>query len=234
MTANNDQIIGPSERTGCPPEPAGCHVNPRELADRRAFDLRVLTDMRCPVFDFEAYRTMADLERRRPVAADPAAGAAVTKYRWIFRIRTHVSRDQFAAQTEIGVNTDVADYPRQPPGTWILSSHVPWSPHFMRNAPVCIGPELWAPAGGHSTLGELAIHIAHLLNWDETGRGPGYAGWRPAAAEHHRRFYGGNPIDPGLRYPVLPDWLTGGPVSQPSFQAVRQGRGADPGFQVHR
>jgi hypothetical protein len=207
-------------------------VNPRELAERRAFDLRVLGDMRCETFDFEAYRTMVDLERRQSKVTDPAAGPIVTKYRWIFRIHTHISRDSFATQTEIGVNTDVADYPRKPPLTWILSNHVPWSPHFMRNAPVCIGPELWAPTGGYITLGELVINIAHLLNWDEEGRGAGYAGYNLAAIEHHQRFYGGRPIDPDLSYPALPAWLTGAQTAEPLFQIVNPGSRPDPGFRV--
>jgi hypothetical protein len=208
-------------------------VNPRELASRRIFDLRVLTDMRSPVFDFEAYRTMPDLERRRSAITSPDAGAVVTKYRWIFRIRTHTARNQFASQTEIGVNTEVGDYPRQPPGTWILSEHVPWSPHFMRGAPVCIGPELW-PHDGHITLGELAIHIAHLLNWDEAGRGPGYVGYNGEAIEHHKRCYGGHPIDPDLRYPILPAWLAGEQPAEPAFRIIGSGNIPTPGFRVHR
>jgi hypothetical protein len=209
-------------------------VNLRELADRRAFDLRVLSDMRCATFDFEAYRTTADLEYRRSQVTDPAAGAAVTRYRWIFRIRTHIDRTRFASQTEIGVNTDVSDYPRKPPATRILSNHVPWSPHFMKNAPVCIGPELWAPTGGYITLGELAINIAHLLNWDEKGRGPGYVGWNGAAVQHHKKFYGGQPIDPGLSYPVLPAWLAGEQTAEPMFEIVNRGSQPEPGFWVSR
>ena len=38
-------------------------MNREQLAKRRAFDLRVLTDMRCETFDFAAYRTGADRER---------------------------------------------------------------------------------------------------------------------------------------------------------------------------
>jgi hypothetical protein len=209
-------------------------MNQRELAQRRAFDFRVLTGMRSRAFDFEAYRTMADLERRLRPVTDPAEGSAVSKYRWLFRVRTHISRTEFAPETEIGVNTDVTDYPYSPPHTWILSSHVPWSPHFMRNAPVCIGFELWAPTAGHITLGELAINIAHLLNWDEKGRGPGYSGWNRAAIEHHRTFYRGRPIDPGLRYPVLPSWLSGEQAAEPGFQVMGEAGVADPGFQVQR
>jgi hypothetical protein len=209
-------------------------MNRQELANRRAFDLRVLSDMRCATFDFEAYRTQADLNSRRSQVTDPAAGANATKYRWIFRVRTHISRTKFAPETEIGVNTDVSDYPRKPPGTWIISSHVPWSPHFMKNAPVCIGPELWGPRDGYITLGELAINIAHLLNWDEAGRGPGYSGYNREAIEHHKKAYRGQPLDPGLRYPVLPSWLSGEPASQPSFQVVDRSVRADPGFRIQR
>lgn len=211
----------------------GRAVNQQELAERRIFDLRVLSDMRCATFDFEAYRTMADLEHRRNAVTDSTRGASVTRYRWIFRIRTHISQNQFAPITEIGVNADVKDYPRVPPQTWILSSHVPWSPHFRRNAPVCIGPELWAPSGGHITLGELAINIAHLLNWDEKGRGRGYVGWNGQAIEHHKRAYGGNPIDPNVRYPVLPGWLAGDQPAEPAFRIVSSGTPADPVFRVH-
>jgi len=206
----------------------------KELAERRKFDLRVLSDMRCATFDFEAYRTLSDLGHRRSQVTDPAAGADVTKYRWIFRVRTHVSRTTFEPQTEIGVNTDVPDYPRQPPGTFILSNHVPWSPHFMKNAPVCIGPELWAPTGGYITLGELAINIAHLLNWDEAGRGPGYDGYNREAIEYHQKAYGGQPLDPELSYPVLPGWLTGEPENKPSFQIIDHSKRAEPGFRIHR
>jgi hypothetical protein len=208
-------------------------MNRQELADRRAFDLRVLSDMRCETFDFEAYRTLADLEQRRSLVTDPQAGREVTKYRWIFRVRTHVSRTKFEPVTEIGVNTDVGNYPRTPPGTWILSNHVPWSPHFMRNAPVCIGPELWAPTGGYITLGELAINIAHLLNWDEAGRGPGYSGYNREAIEYHKKAYRGQPIDPGLRYPILPGWLSGEQEARPSFQVVGQNSRGNPGFRIH-
>jgi hypothetical protein len=206
----------------------------RQLAQRREFDLRVLHDMRCDTFDFEAYRSRADLDARRRQVPGRDGGADVTHYRWIFRVRTHISKDRFAPVTEIGVNTDVTDYPRLPPLTWIISSHVPWSPHFMAGAPVCIGDELWAPTGGHITLGELAIHVARLLNWDEKGRGSGYVGWNGEAIEYHRRHYRGRPINPNLRYPVLPTWLTGEQSAEPTFHVMSGVASWDPGFRTHR
>jgi hypothetical protein len=206
-------------------------VDARQLAERREFDLRVLYDMRCETFDFEGYRSRADLDARRRSVRGPDGGAAVTHYRWNFRVRTHISREAFAPATEIGVNSDVTDYPRAQPMTWIISSHVPWSPHFLAGAPICIGDELWQPTGGHITLGELAIHVARLLNWDEKGRGAGYQGWNGAAIEYHRSRYGGRPINPNLRYPRLPAWLTGEQSTAPSFR-VTGGAARDHGFRV--
>jgi hypothetical protein len=204
------------------------------LAKRRAFDLKVLTDMRCDTFDFEAYRTSDDLKNRRSPIKDPAAGADVTKYRWIFNIPTHVNERQLLPVTEIGVNTDVGDYPYEKPGVFILSAHMPWSPHFRRGSPVCIGPELW-PTNGRIPLGDLAIHVAHLLNWDEVGRGPGYVGWNEEAINYHKSHYGGGPINPDIRYPVRPAWLAGvQPHSAPKFERVKgDDRGTPrPGFRV--
>jgi hypothetical protein len=202
------------------------------LAERQEFDLRVLAGMRCETFTFEGYRTTPDLESRRRASYGPDAGAGVTRYRWTFRVPTHISRYELAPVTEIGVSTDVDDYPRVPPQTWIISSHVPWSPHFRKGAPVCIGGELWQPTGGHITLGELVINIAHLLNWDEKGRGAGYVGWNGAAIDYHKSHYGGRPINPGLRYPVLPGWLSGDAPPTPSFQVSDRTRPAEPGFLV--
>lgn len=206
----------------------------RELADRRAFDLRVLSDMRCGTFDFEAYRSSSDLETRRHRVKDREAGADVAYYRWIFHIRTHIERTKFANVTEIGVNTDSTDYPRIAPAVWVLSKDVPWSPHFMKNTPVCIGSEIWGSRGGYITLGELVIHVARMLNWDESGRGPDYSGYNRDAARHHAKAYNGKPINPKVRYPVLPAWLSGAGPSQPGFQVVSPGQRPDPGFRAHR
>jgi hypothetical protein len=192
-------------------------MNERDLGERRAFDFRILNDMRCESFDFEAYRTTADLEQRRRPVVDSADGSTAAKYCWIFKVKTPISRDQFAAETEIGVDTDAIGYPFHPPQTWVMSGHVPWSPHFMINAPICIGPELWRPMGGAMMLGELVINLAHLLNWDTNDCGPGYVGWNGAAVEHHRNFYGGRPIDPHLVYPALPSWLAPEPFTEVTF-----------------
>lgn len=187
---------------------------------RRVLDFKIARDMCGPTFLAEAYRSADDRDqRRRAVVSEDEAGNA-SSYRFAFKIPTLVARDVFAPMTEIGVDTDVADYPLKEPRTSILSSHVPWSPHFMRGAPVCIGGEFWLPRRGHVTIGHLALHLARLLNWDEKGRGPGYVGWNGEAVNYQREKYHGRPLDPNVVYPILPSWLGGGDSAGMAFDVL--------------
>jgi hypothetical protein len=203
----------------------------KELAIRRNFDLRVLSSMRCDTFDFEAYRSTRDLNDRKRTVTD-LEDTSVSKYRFTLRVRTHTGPHSFSDMTEIGIDTDVPDYPKREPRTWIISRAVPWSPHFMTGAPVCIGDEFWKPKKGHITLGHLAIHLCHLLNWDEKGRGGGYVGWNAEAIALHKRVYNNGPINPDLEYPALPTWLTGsGDTPNPSFLII-PATAQEPAFKV--
>lgn len=184
-------------------------MNAADLAERRSFDFRVVTAMAGPTFACEAYRDGDDLEARRRPISDPALGAEATAYRFIYDVPTLIGPGRFSARTEIGVGTAVADYPRAEPRTWIISKDVPWSPHFKRGAPVCIGAEFWRARRGHVSLGELVVHLARLLNWDEKGRGGGYVGWNGEAIAYHRRTYGSAALNPDLVYPTLPSWIYG-------------------------
>lgn len=206
--------------------------------ERRAFEYRVLDSMRCPTFDFEAYRNDNDLGRRQSPATSLDDGRAAVSYLFIMRVPTLKGPGSFSPETQIGVNIDVPDYPVQPPRTWLFSSSAPWSPHFLRQGqPVCIGGEFWLPKKGHVTLGHLAQHLARLLNWDEKGRGPGYVGWNGPAIAYHRSHYGNQPLDPTISYPQLPAWLSGDKPTQGSFAIVgdsnrRPAGGADLRFKV--
>jgi hypothetical protein len=197
-------------------------ASPAEILQRRRFDYEVLADMQCPTFVSEAYASVDDLNRRRhPIQSVEQAGRA-SKYRVTLRIPTLIGPGKFSPQTEIGLDIDVSDYPRNPPNSWIIST-VPWSPHFLQNAPICIGEEFWMTRNGYVTLGHLVIHIARMLNWDEKGRGAGYQGWNRPAIDYHRKHYGTRSLDPDVVYPHLPSSLTAtDKAPAPGFEVISQ------------
>jgi hypothetical protein len=189
-------------------------MNLTDLRERRNLDFQILRDMRSDVFDFEAYTTITDLQQRRRQVTGPSA-YDVSKYRFIFRMRTLTGPNSFSSTTEVGVDSDVPDYPRQSARTWIISEKIPWSPHFMAGAPVYIDPSLWSQTVPHNTLGHLAIHICRLLNWDQQGLTDGYAQPNMAAIKHHQEVYKDRPINADLTYPMLPAWFDGARPKQP-------------------
>nr|WP_062337224.1 hypothetical protein [Herbidospora sakaeratensis] len=200
-------------------------MKPAELVERRRFDHRVVSGMSGDLFDFAAYRTSADLQASRdPVVTTEDAGEA-SKYRMTLRVPTLIAAGEFRAETVFGVDLDVRDYPLAEPLTWVISDPVPWSPHFQKGSPICIGAEFWTARKGHVTLGDLVVHVARLLNWDEKGRGGGYVGWNGEAIKYHAAHYRGRPLNPGLRYPALPAWLLGAPAEPaPAFEIVERRR----------
>ena len=208
---------------------------PQELIERRAFEFDVVTDMPSDCFEFEAYRNTQDLLRRQRRVTDQSRGGDVSTYVFILRVPTLSGPGSFASETVISVDTNVTDYPDHEPRTSVLSDPIPWSPHFLKGAPVCIGPEYWRPRSGHVTLGHLAIHLCRLLNWDEKGRGPGYSGWNRAAIEYHRQHYGNASLNADLVYPILPAWVSGRDDGDDSFEVKTPGSDAPPpddGFKV--
>jgi hypothetical protein len=184
-------------------------MRPRELAERRRFDFRVVSEMRNSVFDFQAYRTPSDLERDRSRITRVEDATAASKYKMTLRIPTLIGPGKLCRETLFGVDLDVADYPMTEPGTWVISKPIPWSPHFREGSPICIGHEFWLGRKGHVTLGDLVEHIARMLNWDEKGRGPGYRGFNGDAIDYHKEHYHGRALDSQITYPTPPAWLFG-------------------------
>jgi len=182
-------------------------LTPAQLQSRLALDYRIVQAMAGKVLRPEAYRTAEDLERRTNQISSERDSHLATRYLVTFRVPTLIGRGRFVDETVIGFDLAVRDYPYAEPHTWIVSKHVPYSPHFRENYPVCIG-EVWCEEEGSWLLGHLLRHIARLLNWDEVARGGGYVGWNRDAVEYHRRTYGNRPLNPGLQYPVLPLALT--------------------------
>ncbi len=176
-----------------------------ERASRNAFDFQVVSAMSGTTWTATAYATTHDLERRARAVTREQDGARASKYLVSFAVPTLIGPGRFAETTVVGFDTDVGDYPYSEPLTWIACDHVPYSPHFRKGSPVCIGP-LWRAAEGRMLLGQLFNHVARMLNWDERLE-PGYGGWNPAAVAYHRRHYG-RPLNPGLRYPPLPVGIT--------------------------
>jgi hypothetical protein len=159
------------------------------------------------IFQGEAYQDTQDMEQHRNQITSLYEGYRAKKYSIDFRVRTLIGPGPFAESTTIGFDLDVRNYPYEEPATWIISSHVPYSPHFKPGSPVCIG-EVWQRARGRMLLGHLLVHIAKLLNWDENARS-GYVGWNPEAIAYHQQIYGGKPLTEGLQYPILPPEVYG-------------------------
>jgi hypothetical protein len=188
-------------------------LTPAQLQSRRRLDYRIVRVMAGEVLRPEAYRTAEDLEHRTNPITSERDGHLATKYLVTFRVPTLIGPGRFAEETAIGFDLAVRDYPYAEPHTWIVSKHVPYSPHFRAGYPVCIG-EVWCEEEGRWLLGHLLRHIARLLNWDEVARGGGYVGWNRDAVAYHRRVYNDRPLDPGLRYPVLPLAVTHNATTQ--------------------
>ncbi|MCC7077123.1 MAG: hypothetical protein IT198_08365 [Acidimicrobiia bacterium] len=181
-------------------------LTPAQRRSRFRLDWTILDEMarRCDTFRFGAFASHDDLaEDRNRVTRDARADEAVW-YRLEFRIPTLIGPDRFADSTVIGANLTSGEYPFAEPATWIISDHVPFSPHFKRGAPVCLGDMAWKERRGRALLGHLVEHVARLLNWDEVARGGGYVGWNPEAVSYHAEVYGTRPLNSGIRYPTIP------------------------------
>ena len=193
-------------------------LSPEELKSRLQLDFQVCQYMFGTIFTGEAYRTTSDLEKRSNKITSLSEGHLAKKYRVDFHVKTLIGPSKFADLTTIGFDLDVDNYPFGTPITWLISAHVPYSPHFRQGAPVCLGDTstgIWPSSKGHMLLGQLFVHIARLLNWDEVALDSGYVGWNGEAIAYYKRVYKGRPITEGLQYPVLPPHLYGMDANKP-------------------
>ena len=139
----------------------------QEQEQRLQFDFQVIERMNCAVMKAQAYRTAADAKAQlRPIQTVTSARAA-GHYRVDYHIKTLSGRGQYMKQTVVHVDVlSNGNYPYSEPSCWVISNPVPWSPHFRAGYPICTG-ELWKLAKGKMLLGQLLVHIAKLLNFDE-------------------------------------------------------------------
>lgn len=174
------------------------------LRGRRTFDFNVIQAMatRCQTIEVNAYQSAADLKAQRNVITDEAHGHEAKHY-WVkYKIPTLIGPGKFADETIIHIDSEVAGYPEKAPASWVLTT-MPYSPHFMKGAVVCIG-EIWDQPD-KVLLAHVVRHHARLLNWAEVARGGGYVGWNGAAIDYHKKHYGTKPLNPGIQYPELPE-----------------------------
>lgn len=195
-------------------------LSPQQLRDRLTLDYKVCQRMFGTVFSGEAYRTDSDFKSRRNSIKSLDEGHLALKYCIDFHVRTLVGQGQYSDLTTIGFDLGVGNYPFEDPISWVISTPVPYSPHFTKGKPVCIGP-IWETAHGKMLFGELLVHVARLLNWDTT-TSSNHNGFNPEAVAYHRRVHGGKPINPNLRFPLVPEDLLG--LSATSPQKARESK----------
>lgn len=200
----------------------------QEQEDRLRFDYQVITQMNCEMMTASAYRTAADMKAQRNAIQSEAAAHVAIHYRVDYRIKTLSGRGQYMDKTTVHMDVlSNGNYPYSEPSCWVISSPIPWSPHFKTGYPVCTG-EIWHLAKGQMLLGQLLVHITKLLNFDEVTRGSGYHGWNKAAIDYWQQTLKGQPITPDLTYPVLPTHLTHGQATAKTGHVFRPAKAASP------
>ena len=176
-----------------------------DIQSRLKLDYQVVTMMRSPLMVVEGYRNVDDVKARRDTIMSEAEGHLATHYRVDYYIKTLIERGRYSNKTSVDFDLFANNnYPFVEPSCFVVDSEMPWSPHFWRGHPICIGP-IWEHAEGNMLLGQLLVHIAKLLNFDEPAREPGYEGYNGEAIEYWETVLGRQPITKNLRYPVLPD-----------------------------
>lgn len=186
-----------------------------DIQSRLRFDYQIVSLMSSPLMRVEAYRNVDDLRARREAVTSVSDGHLATHYRVEYNIRTLVNRGRYSDQTTVHFDLFANNnYPHTEPSCFVVDSEMPWSPHFWKGYPVCIG-NIWEQADGSMLLGQLLIHIAKLVNFDEPAHTPGYEGYNGEAIEYWETVLGRRPITANLRYPKLPDLVHEPKESEP-------------------
>jgi hypothetical protein len=188
-----------------------------EQADRLSLiDYRLAKDLRCPVMQISAHATKADASR----GVNPITREADARNAWYYRVNYHIEtligQDRYSdperdpVQLLIDLNFN-GNYPFSRPESFVIGHTIPWSPHFAPGIQVCFEHpgRVWR-SDGRTTLGHLVIHLAKLINFDETIANPYYQGYNGEAVRFWRSALHSRPITPGLIYPELPAWYFSG------------------------
>lgn len=178
------------------------------IQSRLRFDYKVVSLMRSPLLQVEAYLNVDDLKARRNPVTSVSEGHLATHYRVDYNLRTLTGPGSYSKLTTVHVDLFAnIDYPVSDPACWVIESELPWTPHVADNGWICIG-KIWEAAAGNMLLGELLVHIAKLLNFDEPEyKDPNYEGFRPDAIKYWITELKREPITKNLRYPMIPSLL---------------------------
>jgi len=191
-------------------------LTPEQLKTRLQMDYQTVSKMRCPLMSITAYRNAADLDKRRNPIVTEDEGHLATHYLVTYFIKTLVAKNEYSEKTSVKFDLQAnGNYPFTYPGCWVTSSRIPWTPHFQEGRPICIDHDRWEDMGGNMLLGELIVHVAKLINFDEIPRSATYGGLNPAAFTYWREQLDFKPLTANLPYPALP------PGSEPAFAPAR-------------
>lgn len=184
----------------------------------------------CPV-SVTGHRTAEDVRRNRdPVRVGDRNPP--THYRIVYDFDTLSAPGRRHRPTVIHVAPLVSGaYPATPPGAWVVSDVVPWTPHFDGGVPVCHGDHVWIP--NRTQLVDYVVHLGKLLNFDEPPPPAGYHGYNSAAIAYWRDTLRLQPLDPGVRFPdirpedvVRPGAFAGAATGAPGADRFRAAKGA--------
>ena len=179
-----------------------------DLQSRLKLDFQVVSQLYSPLMEVDAYRNVDDLRARRNPVTSIADGNRATHYRVTYHLRTLTGPGAYSPATTVHFDLLAnTDYPQREPSCFVIDSAVPWSPHFATNGWICIG-KIWENSDGNMLLGDLLIHVAKLLNFDEPDYiDVDYGGFRPEAVRYWTEKLNRQPLTRNLRYPtiVLPE-----------------------------
>jgi hypothetical protein len=189
-----------------------------DLQSRLRLDYQVVSQMYSPLMKVAAYRNVDDLRAERYPVTSITEGNLATHYRVTYNIRTLTGSGLYSPATTVHFDLLAnTDYPRQQPSCYVIDSPLPWSPHFSDTGWICIG-KIWEKSDGNMLLGELLVHIAKLLNFDEPEYVEAdYGGFRPEAVSYWTKELGRQPLTRNLHYPMIPPLI---PESEAEHAAV--------------
>ncbi len=175
------------------------------LRARLALDYRAMRSLRGETLGrVEAFVSPVDILPRREATHAQGLAGLVTAYRVEFRfpmLRSHRRTMQWARAV---FRLPTVGYPFAEP-TVAFDPLFPFAPHISHESgAVCTGGA-WGAAQGTWLVANLVIHVMKLVNFDEPFTEGGLNGH---AVRYARRELDGQPLNPGLDYPVMDERVT--------------------------